>query len=39
LVINYVDLPGVFWLSIAFLIVQIYSFVSVVVFARSQLLD
>jgi phosphatidylglycerophosphate synthase len=38
LVLNYMDIPGVTWLSIGFLVVQIYSFVSVVVFARSQLL-
>ena len=38
LVMNYVDISGVTWLSIGFLLVQIYSFVSVVVFARNQLL-
>ena len=38
LVMNYVDISGVTWLSIGFLVVQIYSFVSVVVFARNQLL-
>jgi len=38
LVMNYMDIPGVAWLSIGFLAVQIYSFVSVVVFARNQLL-
>jgi phosphatidylglycerophosphate synthase len=38
LILNYMDIPGVTWLSIGFLVVQIYSFVSVVVFARSQLL-
>jgi archaetidylinositol phosphate synthase len=39
LVMNYVDISGVTWLSIGFLVVQIYSFVSVVVFARNQLLQ
>jgi archaetidylinositol phosphate synthase len=38
LILNFMDIPGVTWLSIGFLVVQIYSFVSVVVFARSQLL-
>lgn len=38
LILNYMDIPGVTWLSIGFLVVQIYSFVSVVVFARTQLL-
>ena len=35
---NQLNFPGVTWLSIAFLAVQIYSFVSVVIFARTQLL-
>jgi CDP-diacylglycerol--glycerol-3-phosphate 3-phosphatidyltransferase len=38
LIMNYLEIPGVTWLSIGFLVVQIYSFVSVVVFARNQLL-
>ena len=38
LIMNYLGIPGVTWLSIGFLVVQIYSFVSVVVFARNQLL-
>jgi phosphatidylglycerophosphate synthase len=39
LVFYQIDMPGVTWLSIGFLIVQIYSFISVVVFARNQLLE
>ena len=38
LIMNQLNFPGVTWLSIAFLAVQIYSFVSVVSFARTQLL-
>jgi phosphatidylglycerophosphate synthase len=38
LVFNFMDMPGVTWLSIGFLVIQIYSFVSVVIFARTQLL-
>jgi archaetidylinositol phosphate synthase len=38
LILNQVSLPGVTQLSIAFLVLQIYSFVSVVRFSRSQLL-
>ena len=38
LIMNQLNFPGVTWLSIAFLAVQIYSFVSVVIFARTQLL-
>ncbi len=39
LILNQLSLPGVIALSIAFLVVQIYSFVSVVRFTRSQLLQ
>ena len=38
LIINQLSLPGATQLSIAFLLLQIYSFVSVVRFSRSQLL-
>ncbi len=38
LIMNQLNFPGITWLSIAFLAVQIYSFVSVVSFARTQLL-
>jgi phosphatidylglycerophosphate synthase len=38
LIFNFMEIPGVTWLSIGFLVIQIYSFVSVVVFARTQLL-
>jgi len=38
LIFNFLDMPGVAWLSIGFLVIQIYSFVSVVIFARTQLL-
>jgi CDP-diacylglycerol--glycerol-3-phosphate 3-phosphatidyltransferase len=38
LILNQLSLPGVTELSIAFLVLQIYSFVSVVRFSRSQLL-
>lgn len=38
LIFNFMEIPGVTWLSIGFLVIQIYSFVSVVVFARNQLL-
>ena len=38
LIMNQFYFPGVTWLTIAFLAVQIYSFVSVVSFARTQLL-
>ena len=38
LILNQLDMPGATQLSIAFLVVQIYSFVSVVRFSRSQLL-
>jgi CDP-diacylglycerol--glycerol-3-phosphate 3-phosphatidyltransferase len=38
LILNQLSLPGVTQLSIAFLVLQIYSFVSVVRFSRSQLL-
>ena len=38
LILNQLSLPGVTEISIAFLLVQIYSFVSVVRFSRSQLL-
>jgi archaetidylinositol phosphate synthase len=38
LIFNFMDMPGVTWLSIGFLVIQIYSFVSVVIFARTQLL-
>jgi CDP-diacylglycerol--glycerol-3-phosphate 3-phosphatidyltransferase len=38
LILNQLDLPGVTQLSIAFLLLQIYSFVSVVRFSRSRLL-
>jgi CDP-diacylglycerol--glycerol-3-phosphate 3-phosphatidyltransferase len=39
LTLNQLSLPGATALSIAFLAVQIYSFVSVVRFSRSQLLQ
>ena len=39
LILNQLSLPGATALSIAFLVVQIYSFVSVVRFSRSQLLQ
>jgi CDP-diacylglycerol--glycerol-3-phosphate 3-phosphatidyltransferase len=39
LILNQLSLPGVNAISIAFLVVQIYSFVSVVRFSRSQLLQ
>jgi archaetidylinositol phosphate synthase len=39
LILNQLSLPGATGLSIAFLVVQIYSFVSVVRFSRSQLLQ
>ena len=38
LILNQLSLPGVAWISIAFLLLQIYSFISVVRFSRSQLL-
>ena len=38
LILNQLDFPGITWFSIIFLAVQIYSFFSVVSFARSQLL-
>jgi CDP-diacylglycerol--glycerol-3-phosphate 3-phosphatidyltransferase len=38
LILNQLSLPGVTQLSIAFLVLQVYSFVSVVRFSRSQLL-
>ena len=38
LILNQLDMPGVTELSIAFLLLQIYSFVSVVRFSRSRLL-
>lgn len=38
LILNQLDLPGATQLSIAFLLLQIYSFVSVVRFSRSRLL-
>ena len=38
LILNQLDMPGVTELSIAFLVLQIYSFVSVVRFSRSRLL-
>jgi len=38
LILNQLSMPGVTQLSIAFLLLQIYSFVSVVRFSRSQLL-
>jgi CDP-diacylglycerol--glycerol-3-phosphate 3-phosphatidyltransferase len=39
LILNQLSLPGATQLSIAFLVIQIYSFVSVVRFSRSQLLQ
>jgi CDP-diacylglycerol--glycerol-3-phosphate 3-phosphatidyltransferase len=39
LILNQLSLPGTTALSIAFLVVQIYSFISVVRFSRSQLLQ
>ena len=39
LILNQLSLPGATALSLAFLVVQIYSFVSVVRFSRSQLLQ
>jgi hypothetical protein len=38
LILNQLDMPGATELSIAFLLLQIYSFVSVVRFSRSRLL-
>ena len=38
LILNQLDLPGATQLSVAFLVLQIYSFVSVVRFSRSRLL-
>lgn len=38
LVVNQLNLPGATWLSIGFLVVQVYSFISVVIYARTQLL-
>jgi CDP-diacylglycerol--glycerol-3-phosphate 3-phosphatidyltransferase len=39
LILNQLNLPGAEWISIGFLVLQIYSFVSVVRFSRSQLLQ
>ena len=39
LILNQLSLPGVTALSVGFLVVQIYSFISVVRFSRSQLLQ
>ena len=39
LILNQLNLPGAEWVSIGFLVLQIYSFVSVVRFSRSQLLQ
>jgi CDP-diacylglycerol--glycerol-3-phosphate 3-phosphatidyltransferase len=39
LILNQLYLPGAEWISIGFLVLQIYSFVSVVRFSRSQLLQ
>jgi CDP-diacylglycerol--glycerol-3-phosphate 3-phosphatidyltransferase len=39
LILNQLSLPGATQLSIAFLVIQMYSFVSVVLFSRSQLLQ
>jgi hypothetical protein len=38
LILNQLSMPGATELSIAFLVLQIYSFVSVVRFSRSRLL-
>ena len=38
LIAHQLNLPGTTWLSVGFLVVQIYSFVSVVIYARTQLL-
>jgi len=39
LILNQLHLPGAEWISIGFLVLQIYSFLSVVRFSRSQLLQ
>jgi CDP-diacylglycerol--glycerol-3-phosphate 3-phosphatidyltransferase len=39
LILNQLSLPGSMWISIVFLSIQIYSFISVVNFSRSQLLQ
>lgn len=39
LILNQLSLPGSTWISIVFLSIQIYSFISVVNFSRSQLLQ
>jgi len=39
LIMNQLNFSGITWLAIVFLVVQIYSFVSVVIFARTQLLQ
>jgi archaetidylinositol phosphate synthase len=39
LILNQLNLPGADWVSIGFLALQVYSFVSVVRFSRSQLLQ
>ena len=39
LILNQLNLPGAEWVSIGFLVLQVYSFVSVVRFSRSQLLQ
>ena len=39
LILNQLNMPGAEWVSIGFLVLQIYSFVSVVRFSRSQLLQ
>jgi CDP-diacylglycerol--glycerol-3-phosphate 3-phosphatidyltransferase len=38
LILNQLNLPGATWISIGFLLIQIYSFISVVRFSRSRLL-
>jgi CDP-diacylglycerol--glycerol-3-phosphate 3-phosphatidyltransferase len=39
LILNQLNLPGATWISIGFLLLQLFSFVSVVRFSRSQLLQ
>ena len=38
LILNQLNLPGATWISIGFLLIQVYSFISVVRFSRSRLL-
>jgi CDP-diacylglycerol--glycerol-3-phosphate 3-phosphatidyltransferase len=38
LILNQLNLPSATWISIGFLLIQVYSFISVVRFSRSRLL-